>query len=236
MNRKECDRIIVRSNEQMMKVLNWYFANQEWLDKEEFRAPIDSGMIKLREEMIDFTFERKGDDLVEIAVYPGEERGKQYISAVVTFDYRPSDHAIMNRRWPPISKDRVNVLESLIKIDKTDRNEALKYHALMLFAAYYQDIVIVDEAKNVKRTKHEAKKLRRNPGQPLQLVRKTYIVADFDEKNIPRPDGKRSYTKPDHEVTVRGFFRTSKTGKRSWVKPHARYREKGDAKRKEYVV
>lgn len=42
MNRNTADRIIVTSNARMERVLDWYFDNFKWLDREKFLAPMDS--------------------------------------------------------------------------------------------------------------------------------------------------------------------------------------------------
>ena len=244
MDRKNFDCIIVESNAKMLKVINWYLANKEWLDKEEFQTPIENGVIILREEKLDVLFEKKADDLIEISVYPGDGRAvveagseKRSIDvAVLTYSYRPSDHWIGNRRFPSMPKEKRAMLELVLGYDRTDWKESIKYHALMMFASYYKEIVKVDEKQNIRRSKHEAKMLGRKPGQPLQLVRKTYVVSDFDEKQLPRADGKRKYSKPDHEVSVRGYYRTSKTGKRTWVRPFVKYKGKKKVEPKNYFV
>lgn len=69
MRKEDYDRIIVETNEKMEKVIRWYQDNKEWIDKEEFRAPMESGCIVLKEEGLEVTFESKGD-VVELAVYP----------------------------------------------------------------------------------------------------------------------------------------------------------------------
>ena len=85
MDKRSADRIIVKSNARMEIVLDWFSKNREWLKKQEFHAPLDAGVVELQEELIEFTFESKGD-LVELAVYPAE---KPNLPAVVTYDYDP---------------------------------------------------------------------------------------------------------------------------------------------------
>ena len=68
MNRNTADRIIVTSNARMERVLDWHFDNFKWLDREKFLAPMESGVVELCEEQIEFTFESKGS-WVEMAVY-----------------------------------------------------------------------------------------------------------------------------------------------------------------------
>lgn len=74
-------------------------------------------------------------------------------------------------------------LEMTLQFDQTVEKEALKYHALMLFTAYYEEIVQVDEKQNQTQNKNTAKQFRKSSRQPLSLVKKTYVVKDFDSKN-----------------------------------------------------
>ena len=59
MNRKSADRIIVRSNDRMKLVIDWFYDNKSWLEREDFRAPLESGVVELQEERLEFTFEDK---------------------------------------------------------------------------------------------------------------------------------------------------------------------------------
>lgn len=86
MDKQSADRIIVKSNVRMKIVLDWFSKNREWMKQQEFHAPLDAGVVELQEELIEFTFENKGD-LVELAVYPAE---KPNLPAVVTYDYDPT--------------------------------------------------------------------------------------------------------------------------------------------------
>lgn len=61
-------------------------------------------------------------------------------------------------------------------------------------------------------------------------------MTDFEKSSLRLSGKKRSYTKPDREVAVKGFFRTSKNGKKSWVKPFLRYKDKDERCPKEYKV
>lgn len=231
MDKKLCDRIIVSSNEKMGKIIQWYLENQSWIDKEEFQSPLESGLIVLEEEGIEVAFESKGA-VVELAVYPNTGN----IPAMI-YDYDPVSKTYSNYRFPAhLTRERRQMLKAVSLVDRTDYKEAIKYHSLMMFAVYYQEIVWLDESKNEHRTKHEAKRMRKVTGQPLSLIKKTYIVKEFSEKQLMARGEKRSYTKPDREVQVHGFFRTSKNGKTSWVKPFSRYKEKGNKTGKEYKV
>lgn len=231
MNKNSCDRIVVSSNEKMGKIIRWYLENQSWIDQEEFHAPLESGMIVLEEEGIEVTFESKGS-VVELSVYPDRIN-----IPAMTYDYNPITKKFSNYRFPAhLTPERRKVLEEVAKVDRTDYKESIKYHSLMMFAAYYEDFVTVDEKLSERRTKHEAKKLRRSKNQPLALVKKTYILREFEEGELRKHGEKRRYTKPDHEVQVRGFFRKNRNGNTSWVKPFSRYKDKGSRGKKEYRV
>ena len=39
-NRDKLDRIIVKNNDRMNMVISWFYENKNWLDREEFKAPM----------------------------------------------------------------------------------------------------------------------------------------------------------------------------------------------------
>lgn len=228
MNKDSLDRIVVETNAKMERVILWYQENKKWLDQEEFHAPMESGCVVLQEEQIEFTFESKSDTVVEIMVY-----ANGYDTPAFTFDYNPFTHAYGNHRFPGhLSSERKKWMEQLINFDRMDYKESLKYHALMQFAAHYEEIVVVKDLRRTSQTKKASKRLGKSARRPKPLVRKTYVVMDFEDSQL----GKRHYTKPVHEVSVKGFYRTTKSGKRVWVRPFTKYKDKGDRQVKEYTV
>lgn len=226
MDRKSADRIIVKSNERMSMVLNWYFENKGWLKDKEFHAPMDAGVVELQEEMIEFTFENKGE-LVELAVFPTE---KPNLPAVVTYDYDPRTWETSNFRFAPhLPKVKRDLLRQVMMKDETHLKEALKYHTLMLFMTYYREVVKVEERG--ERTKREAKVIRKDRNKPLPLIRKQYVIEKVDTKSLRLPGQKRNYTKPEQEVSVRGYMRHYKSGKVVWIEPFVKYKGKGRDKK-----
>ena len=218
MNRNTADRIIVTSNARMERVLDWYFDNFKWLDREKFLAPMESGVVELCEEQIEFTV-------------------KPNLPPVVMFDYDPATTEIRNRRIAPMGSQPVvdqELLSVLLSMDDTCRKEARKYHALMLFMAYYREEVKVEQRVERRPAKHKKKKRTAQVRQPL--IRRIYTVTDFDSTALVKPEqAKRGYTKPDHEVNVRGHLRRYKSGKVVWVKPSVKYKGK-TAHHKEYEL
>lgn len=231
MNRKTADRIIVKSNARMKMVLDWYYENKHWLDREPFLAPMESGVVELCEEQIEFTFENVRG-VVEITIYPTVQPD---IPASIVFDYLPEQMDIANRRVAPeLPEPKRLALDLVLRYDKTPEKEALKYHALMLFMAYYREEVKVEQRVERRPAKHKKKKRTAQVRQPL--IRRIYTVTDFDSTALVKPEqAKRGYTKPDHEVNVRGHLRRYKSGKVVWVKPSVKYKGK-TAHHKEYEL
>lgn len=233
MNRKTADRIIVRSNARMKLVLDWYFENFNWLDRERFLAPMDAGVVELCEEQVEFTFESKGG-LVEIVVYVTT---RPNLPPIVAFDYDPATTEIRNRRVAPVGSQTtvdLELLNVLVMSDNMCRKEAQKYHALMLFMAYYQEVVKVEQRAESRPAKHRKKKSGGRRPQPL--IRRIYTLDEFDAAVLPKPEqAKRKYTKPEHEVNVRGHLRRYKSGKVVWVQPSVRYKGR-IARHKEYEL
>ena len=172
MNRDTADRIIVKSNARMKLVIDWYYENKHWLDREGFLAPMESGVVELQEEQIEFTFENKNGG-VEIAVFSME---KPFLPAVITFQYDPKTQEISEHRFADhLSEERKVALEFVLGFDRTDWKEATKYHALMLFMAYYREEVKIEQRVERRPAKHKKKKrsaqLRQPAAHPQGLYR-----------------------------------------------------------------
>mgnify|MGYP004717006205 CR=1 FL=1 len=158
MNRKTADRIIVKSNARMKMVLDWYYENKHWLDREPFLAPMESGVVELCEEQIEFTFENTRG-VVEIAIYPTVQPN---IPASIVFDYLPEQMDIANRRVAPeLPEPKRLALDLVLRYDKTPEKEALKYHALMLFMTYYREVIEVEQRVSIGQPRPRRKVTKR---------------------------------------------------------------------------
>ena len=125
------------------------------------------------------------------------------------------------------------LLMQVMAMDNTHLKEALKYHALMCFMTHYRETVKIEDKG--RRTKRQAKAIRKDVTKPLPLIRKQYVIEEVDSKVLRLPDQKRTYTKPEHEVSVRGYMRHYKSGKSVWIEPFTKYRGKGK-NRKDYEL
>lgn len=233
MDKNKIDRIIVKSNAKMQMVLDWYFANFDRLDREPFLAPMEAGIVELQEEQIEFTFEKKGN-VVEIVVYV---TAKPRVPAVVSFDYDPTTTQILNRKVDPsglLKGTKLMELSFLVSMDDMCRKEAQKYHSLMLFMSHYREYVSAE--KRVTKRPIKQKKKGRAAKRPQPLISRVYLLTDFQAEDLHGAETmKRNYTKPDHEVSVRGYYRHYKSGKTVWVRPSIRYKGK-NKQPKEYEL
>ena len=229
MNRRAADRIVVKSNKRMEFVLSWFLENREMLKSHEFYAPLEMGVIELCEEGLEVTFKNKGK-FVELAIFSIEAPN---LPAVVTYNYNPETTEVSNFRFAAhLTPEKKAILMRAMLKDDTDRKEALKYHALMCFMAYYKEEVKVTDKGS--RTKREAKSLRKDKKRPLPLIRKEYVIDERPSSTALEDSAqKTAYTKPEHEIRVRGHIRRYKSGKSVWIKPFVKNKDK-EKNTKEY--
>lgn len=115
------------------------------------------------------------------------------------------------------------------------------YRVLMFCADGYvwvswNDREVVEVEQRVEHRPAKVKKKGRKVRRVQPLIRRFYTLAEFDADALPKPEqAKRKYTKPEHEVNVRGHLRRYKSGKTVWVKPSVRYKGK-TAHHKEYEL
>lgn len=206
-----CNKIIIDTNEKVEKIIDWYEQNKDWLDAEEFRIPIPSALIELPEEDIKFYYESEG-------VFA---RLHLYMAGVYVCNYRydPKSQKIGELIFPAaLSKEKRKAAQMILAADRTPYKEALKFHSLMCFATHYRNCIETTEQKE-KRISHKHRKILRRSGGATPLIT-TYRI---DSRPVPADGTKRHYTKPIEQVSVRGFYRTTKTGKRVWVRPFTKY-------------
>ena len=206
-----CNKIIVDTIRKTEKIIEWYQQNKDWLDAEEFRIPIPSALVELPEEDIKFYYEQEGV-FVRLHLYMGGVY-------VCNYRYDPKTQEIENIVFPArLSKEKRKVARMVLAADRTPYKEALKFHSLMCFATHYRNCIETTEQKE-KRISHKHRKRSRRSGCATPLIT-TYHI---DSRPIPADCTKRHYTKPTEQVSVRGFYRTTKTGKRVWVRPFTKY-------------
>jgi hypothetical protein len=194
------------------KIIDWYEQNKDWLDAEEFRIPIPSALVELPEEDIKFYYESEG-------VFA---RLHLYMAGVYVCNYRydPKSQKIGELIFPAtLSKEKRKAAQMILAADRTPYKEALKFHSLMCFVTHYRNCIETADRKEKHISSSHKKRIQRSGGTTPLIT--TYRI---DNRPIPaHPGAKRQYTKPTEQVSVRGFYRTTKTGKRVWVRPFTKY-------------
>lgn len=229
MNMSECDHIEVDTIAKMDRVLTWYHDNREWIEGHDFRCPIPSGVIDFKEELITLAYEPEGS-WIRMYLYMGGVY-------VCRFRYFPHAGTHGDPFFPPtLEEERREAAGAVLRVDDTLGKCSRKFRALMYFATLYRSVIEVSERKRNSLTEHQAKRLSRLTRREVSLYTTTYKLMDIDKamSGDPQERVKRKYTKPTNEVSVRGFYRTTKTGKRVWVKPFKKYRGEGGSEPKTY--
>lgn len=224
---KNCDRIVVESNEKMERIIQWYKSNRDWLNEEEFRSPIPSAVIEFRGEQISLAYESEGQ-FVRFYLY------MQNVY-VCNFKYNPQTrevHAAVTR--PGLKENKRRAVETLLRVDNTLLKCSLKFHSLMCFAAHFRNYVEVSGQREKSVTKKQQKQIKRSGGT-IPLI-STYRIDNRPMPDDAPPKGKRQYTKPTEQVGVKGFWRTLKSGKRIWVRPFTKYNDNSGKKNKTYKL
>lgn len=248
--KEDLDRIVITSNDQMQKIIDWYNANINYIIKvtnDSMELPIYDGLICYEEENIQFEFHDLGK-WVRVVVYMF---GREEWVEVYGFEVNPScrtpgfepdkiftpqgNNTIRNLKFNTADKKRISQLKTILTIDNQIGKLMFKFFAIISFMLFAEEIVEIDHSQDQPRTRRVARAMKiRN--QPLSLVRKTYVIKNFDPKKTKIKGAPRKWTAPDREVAVRGHYRHLKSGKVVWVRECTKFKEKGNRKPKEWKM
>ena len=240
---EDLDRIVISSNKQMQKIIDWFDLNKEYIIEitdNVMTLPIKDGVIRFEEEGIDFEF-HVHSSWGKFAAHMKSDYTKEHVPVFqfeanlapkeAALDY--SKH-IRNLKFFSQNTDNVKKLREIVKIDNTTGKLVFKWFCVMGFMLFNEEIVEVDHSQDKTRTRRVARAMGiRN--QPLSLVRKTYVVKNFDPKKKIK-GAPRGWTAPDHEVGVRGHYRHYKNGKVIWISEFSKFKEKGNRQPKTWEV
>ncbi len=208
------NHIIVESNDKMQSVIDWYQNNEQWLESFEFKLPFANGIIDFQEELIKFEWKTIGKDIIQAYIYMQEIK-------MVTFTYYIRTNEIKNEMIvPEVSKENRTRMQIVLKFDNTVEKNIKKWKYLMLFAMHFRKYVKSDNKKALS-VSNKSKTERSNNVKQFGTV---YYIKEVPDMK----DGKRNYTKPDHEIPFRDTYRHLKNGKVVYVKGGVRYKGKGN--------
>lgn len=210
------DRIVVRTNADMQRVIDW----SAKLTGVPVKLAFPEAEIEFQEEDIVLRFRDEGESVVW---FECEMAGRK----VVEWRSNLDDGGVAELHISGTGDTKVK-MSMILAMDNTVAKCVGKFRALMLFAAYYREEV--ERTKVVERTaKKRNSGSARKGGKRMLTVRK-YVVSEELLSELPR-----KYERHTDSWGVRGHYRTYKSGKTVWVRPFI----KGSAGKKadrEYIL
>lgn len=211
------DRIIVRTNADMQRVIDW----ASKLEGVPVRPVFPEAEISFEEELIKLKFRDEGQSIVWFEAEMDGHKTVEWRSNMETGDI-PELHVAGDG-------EKKATMSMLLAMDNTIAKCVRKFRALMLFAAYYREEV--ERTKVVSRIEKPGKNRKngKRSNRRMLTVRK-YLIGSEILSELPR-----KYERHTESWGVRGHYRTLRSGKTVWVRAHT----KGNAEKwedKTYVV
>lgn len=198
------DKIIVRTNDEMQKVIYW----AESLNNDPIKMPFQKAEIEFQEEGILLRFQQVDDSII---FFECETKGHK----VAEWTSNLNNNEITNLRVNATG-ERKAALCLLLANDNTVAKCIKKFKSLMLFATYYKEEV--ERTKVIERKCINQKKTKSRKAGKRTLTTRKYIITDEILSELP-PE-KRTYKKHAKNFSVRGHYRTLQTGKTVWIRPY----------------
>lgn len=211
------DKIIVRTNADMQRVIDW----ADRLTGVPVRPVFPEAEISFEEEDILLRFRDEGESLVWFEAEMAGRKVVEWRSNLETGDI-PELHVSGEG-------DKKVKMSMILAMDNTVAKCVRKFRSLMLFAGYYREEV--ERTRVVERTAKPGKKNRsgsRNNRRML-TVRK-YTIGSEVLSELPR-----KYERHTDSWGVRGHYRTYKSGKTVWVRPYTKGEKVGRSDREYYL-
>ena len=240
------DKIFVKENEKMTQVIKWVEENLDRIERVimdnnlDFPTyPMESGLVWMEEEGVHFTFEVLDKDEVEIVYYISHPS----VMDIPMFKFKTAiaktfEDIITDVKFQEFnSEDREIFHQALIVADNTVWKTEKKFVGLMLFMLFHEgEVVKVDGSKEEYRNKREVRRYKAKTGKAVPLIKRTYVVGDFNPAKTKVAGAPRNYTIPNREVKYKGHYRHLKSGKVIWIKEGSRYKDKGNKQSKTYKL
>lgn len=211
------DKIIVRTNADMQRVIDW----ADRLVGAQIKVAFPEAEIEFQEEDILLRFRDEGQGIVW---FEAEMAGRKVVEWRSNLETGGVEDLIVAAEG-----EKKALMSMVLASDNTVAKCVRKFRALMLFAAYYHEEV--QRTRVVERTAKPGKnrKSGKRSNRRMPTVRK-YTVGGEMLNELPR-----KYERHTESWGVRGHYRTYKSGRVVWVRPYT----KGDAEKrndKEYFV
>lgn len=210
------DRIIVRTNADMTRVIEW----ADKLTGVPVRPVFPEAEIEFQEEDIVLRFRDEGESVVW---FECEMAGRK----VVEWRSNLDNDSIPELHVAGVG-DRKAKMSMILAMDNTVAKCIRKFRALMLFAAYYREEV--ERTKVVERRSNPKKRNARKGSNRRMLTVRRYMIGSEVLSELPR-----RYERHTDSWGVRGHYRTYKSGKTVWVRPYTKGKDDGRSDREYYL-
>lgn len=207
------DRIIVRTNADMQRVIDW----ADELRGMAVELPFSEGEIEFQEEELLLKFADEGAPFVSFEMWTAGNKIVSWRSDLSSGDI-PEIHVAGEG-------DARMRLSMILASDNTVGKCVGKFRALMLFSAYYREDI--ERTKTVSRTDSAKKRKNGKRSNKRPLIVRRYTVGAEMLSELPAP--KKEWHGYRESFGVRGHYRRYQSGKVVWVRP---YTKKGLADKK----
>lgn len=219
------DRIIVRKNADMQRVLDW----SEVLRGMAVELPFSDGEIEFQEEWILLKFRDRGDGVVDFEFWIHTDTNPDW-GKVCDFGWNFVTDKMANLRIAGKLEQKMSLGNVLIE-DNTIAKLVGKFRAIMLFATYYREEVV--RTKVVTRSVAGNGKSGKRSNRRMLTMRKYTIGADMLSE-LPAP--KKEWHGYAESFGVRGHYRHYKDGKVVWVRPFTKKGRNEKKSDREYIL
>ena len=222
------DRIIVKSNTDMQRVIDWV----EKLNGNAVVLPFQSAEIEFQDELITLRYDGKKYPIVSFELYfQNENSGKSVKIASWLSNLETGEIDNLHIKVDdPVRKAQISMV---LMSDNTIGKCINKFKDLMLFASYYREEI--ERTKNVRRTtENKSCGSKRKMARKRHLTIRSYTVSNTMLNELPAP--KREWCGYKSSFTVRGHYRKLKTGKIIWVRPYTKVGNETKKQDKEYIL
>lgn len=214
------DKIIVRTNADMTRVIDW----ASKLQGVPVKMAFPEAEIEFQEELITLRFRDEGESVVWFEAEMDGHKVVEWRNNVETWDVLDLKIAAEG--------ERKAMMAMLLMKDNTVDKCVRKFRALMLFAAYYHEEVQRTKVVERKSVGGKNRENGKRSNKRMLTVRK-YMIGE--EVLGELPDVKRRYERHTDSWGVRGHYRTYKSGRVVWVKGYTKG-DPGKRSDKEYYV
>lgn len=214
------DRIIVRTNADMQRVIDW----ASKLEGVPVKLAFPEAEISFEEELITLRFRDEGNSVIWFECLMDGRKVVEWRCNTETWE-------IPELIIAAEGEQKKSQMAMLLMMDNTVDKCVRKFRALMLFAAYYREEV--RRSAVVERTVKPGKRSGGKKNNRRMLTTRKYLISEELLSELPQP--KRKYQKHTESWGVRGHYRTLRSGKTVWVRPFT----KGKSEKredKEYLV